>query len=256
LLACVTPEAGAVTADSEIGVSVCGGNVPPSQITITQPLSDSVVNQSVTTFRGTIARASQVEITIDGQYNTTVAIGANDSTFQVDVTIPKGTHTIEMQANAICGGQDSSDSVVVTYQPIEEPTNGDTTPTTIGGDPVSDSQDLTGQAISDNDIVRQIEQLPVVGAAVSVVSDFAVAIGLTGTIASSSSAPVAGVARVGVTVAALTTVVMASSIAPVAAQALPGVSEMFNVTSHRSMLYLGWAIRGAGVLAMALVYFL
>jgi flagellar biosynthesis component FlhA len=45
-------------------------------------------------------------------------------------------------------------------------------------------------------------------------------------------------------------------LAPIAAQTVPGISEMFNVASTRSMLYLGWVIRGLGAFVLVLAYFL
>ena len=242
----------------DIGVSICGDTVPPAMVGITQPVNDSVVNQPVVTFRGTVANTAMIETTIDGQYSSTVSVGPNDGTFEFNLTLAAGTHTIGVKANAVCGGQVATDSVVLTYQPVAAPSGGESTPTVIGEDPAEATADgaVTTEAIPEDSIVRQIERLPLIGAAVSIVSDFASVVGLESTVISGNAPAVAGVARVGVTVAALTSVVMASSLAPVAAQAIPGVSEVFNVSSHRSMIYLGWVIRGIGALAMAFAYFL
>lgn len=254
------PAAAAVSADTQIGAKVCGSNPSGALLDITQPNDDSVVNQTVVTVRGTVASASQIVVELDGSYNSTVAMEANQVAFAIDLALPEGTHTITLRANEVCGGADGVDTVVVTYTPeIDEPSNGETTPTEIEGGGVIINPEITDvetEAIAENDIMRRIEQLPLIGAAVSVVSDFATAIGLENTIVGNNTPAIAGVARVGITVAALTSVVMASTLAPLAVQAVPGVSEVFNVSSHRSMMYLGWIIRGAGVLAMAIVYFL
>jgi hypothetical protein len=249
------PVVPAVAVDSQIGVSVCGANVPPADIDITQPLSDSVVGQSPVTFRGTVANATQIEIDINGQYSGTFALAANSMTFEKDVTLMVGTNTVTMTANAICGGQNASDSAVVTFQPATEPSGGGSTPTELDGSVTLDGSPVEAEVIQDEDIAQVIEQLPIIGAAVSVVSDFAAATGLEATIAGNNTTVVAGTARVALTVAALSSIVMASSVAPLAAQAIPGLSEAFNVHSHRSMLYLGWIVRGVGLVALALAYF-
>lgn len=243
--------------DSQITVSICGSQVPAAQITIDEPLSDSVVSTSALTVRGTVASASQIELQIDEQYVSSLAIGSGQTTFEIDTTLNPGTHTIQAIASGICGGQDATDSIVVTYRPeAEQPSNGDSTSTEVEGGIVVNPEGTKPEEIPQNDVAQAIEAIPVVGPVVNMVSDFATAIGLTNTIAGNNTSPVVGIARVGVTVVAITTVVMAGSIAPVAAQALPGVSELFNVNSHRSMIYFGWVIRGVGALAMALAYFL
>lgn len=249
------PAFNATAVDSEIGVSVCGGSVPPAQIDITQPLSDSVVGQSPVTFRGTVANATQVEISINSQYTATFALAANATTFEQDVTLPVGTNTVAMTANAVCGGQGATDSAVVTFQPATAPSSGESTPTELDGTVTLDGTPVDTAAIKDEEIVQVIERLPIIGAAVSVVADFAVATGLEATISGNNTPVIAGTARVALTVAALSSIVMASSVAPLAAQAIPGLSEMFNVNSHRSMMYLGWVVRGVGLVALALAYF-
>lgn len=242
----------AATNSSDIGVIVCGGAVPAAQIDITEPLSDSVITQADTTFRGTVANATQIDISVDGNYSQTVAVGTSDSSFETDLTLTEGTHTITATANGICGSAPALDSVVVTYQPEAETSGGSSTPTTVtdDGNGVVVGDGLT---LSDDHTATPLDRIPIVGPVVNAVTNFAQAVGLENTV--NTTNVVVGVSRVGITVAALTSVVMASSLAPVAAQRLPGLSQVFNTTSHRSMLYLGWAIRGIGVLAMALVYF-
>jgi hypothetical protein len=252
VLAVVIQAQPAAAVDTEVGVSVCGQNSLGASITITQPNDDSIVNQSVTTFRGTINNTSQIIITVDGAYVSTLAIGSNQTEFATDISLDEGTHTILMTANDICGTQDASDTIVITYQQTVEPSNGGTTPTEV--DQPATNAVNTENTISDKDVFHQIQQIPVIGAAISVVADFVAASGLESTVTNGNV--VSGVSRVGVTVVALTSVVMAGTLAPIAAQAVPGVGEVFNIASNRSMLYLGWVIRGAGILAMAFAYFL
>lgn len=242
----------ALAVDNQIGAVVCGVGSPGASIDITQPTDDSVVNQAVTTFRGTVNNTSQISVEMDGDYVSTVAIGNNQTEFATDISLSEGTHTIVMTANDICGVQDATDSIVITYQPAVEPSNGGTTPTEVDQGP--DTAVQADEVITKDDVYHQIQQIPIIGSAVSMASEFIAATGLESTVTTSNV--VVGVSRVGLTVAALTSVVMASSLAPVAAQTVPGISEMFNVASTRSMLYLGWVIRGAGVLVMAFAYFL
>lgn len=242
----------ALAVDNQIGAVVCGIGSPGASITITQPTDDSVVNQAITTFRGTINNTSQITVEIDGKYVSTVAIGSNQTDFATDISLSEGTHTIVMTANDICGVKDASASIVITYQPAVEPSNGGTTPTELDQPPTDVVK--TDETINEQDVTQQIQQLPIIGAAVNEVGNFVAMTGLASTLSTGNI--VVGVSRVGLTVAALTSVVMASTIAPVAAQTVPGISELFNVASTRSMLYLGWVIRGAGVLVMAFAYFL
>lgn len=255
ILVCTMPTAGAVS--SNVDVAVCGAAVPAAQIDVTEPLSDSVVSNAVSTLRGTVANVTQVDITVDGQYNNSFSLGANEATFEVDITLSEGTHTITLTANAVCGGQTATANVVLTYSPeVTEPSSGGMTPTEIDGTTTLDGVPVEADAINQGDIARRIEQLPLLGAAVSIVSDFATSIGLESTVFGNNTPVATGAARVGLTVAAITMVVLASTLAPMAATSIPGVSEYFNVKSHRSMIYLGWAIRGVGALALALAWFL
>ncbi len=235
--------------DSEIGVVVCGASVPSTQIDITEPVSDSIVSQAVTTFRGTVANATQIEIAVDGNYSQTLAIGATDATFETSLTLTEGTHTVTMTAIGICGSQNTVDTIVLTYHQQGDPSNGDVTPTDLN----------TGVAVTDDPIhpdntPQLLADVPLLAAVMGAMADFARAIGLEATMQKTNVA--VGVSRIGVTVVALTSVVMASSLAPIAAQSLPGLSELFNTASHRSMLYLGWIIRGLGVFVFVLAYFL
>lgn len=242
--------------DTQIGVAVCGDTIPAAAVTIQEPLGDSVVDQPTVTIRGVALNATQVLISIDDQYSVTVALPVTSTSFATDIFLTPGTHTIKTEAFGICGGAPSEDTVVVTYQPAAPPSNGGITPTDIEGTVSLDGVPVDVEEIAQDEETTPLNELPVVGPVVNMVSDFATAIGLSNTIAGNNTSPVVGVARVGVTVAAITTIVMAGSIAPLAAQALPGVSELFNANSHRSMIYFGWVIRGVGAIAMALAYFL
>lgn len=242
----------AMATDNEIGAVVCGTGSSGASLTIDQPKDDSVVNQALTTFRGTINNTSQIVVEIDGKYVSTVAIGSNQTTFATDVSLSQGTHTIMMTANDICGLHDASDSVVITYQPSGEPSSGGTVPTVV--EPAVNAPAPNGEPIPQQDVYHQLQQIPVLGPAVSFIKKIAVSTGLEATVSRGNA--IVGASRVIITTAALTSVVMASTLAPLAIQSVPGVSLLFNVASHNSLLYTGWVIRGLGVLAMAFAYFL
>jgi hypothetical protein len=243
--------------DTNIGVSICGDDSPGASIAISEPNDDSLVSTNMTRFRASVSNASQVEISLDGQYVTTLAIGATQTSLQTDLTLEQGTHTIAMTALDICNGQSATDTVVITYQPAVEPSSGVTTPTEIVSDQSADGVVITTDQLEDEEAsTPEIEQLPIVGPIVNGVTDFTHAIGLNQTLAGSGAPLAVGVARVALTAAAVTSVVMAASLAPLALQAAPGLTEVFHAGSHRSMMYLEWAIRGVGVLAMAIAYFI
>lgn len=243
--------------DTQIGAVVCGADAPGASVSITQPVNDSVLDQPVVKLRGDVSNSAQLEIFINDIQDRTVAIGATQSTFQTDLTLPEGTNTIVVKAGDICGVADDAASITITYAPAAiQPSAGNGTPTTIEGTTTLNGDPVKAEPPEQSNFVRGVRQFPVIGSAIGIISDFAAAVGIQSTVVSGNASVVTGTARIGITVAALTSVVLAGSLAPFAAQAVPGVSEVFNVTSHRSMLYLGWLIRAVGVAAMALAYFL
>ncbi len=257
LLFCVLLSRPLYAVDTPIGAVVCGADAPGASVEISEPLNDSVVNQSVITLRGIVGFSSQVEVFIDGNRDQTLAIGASQTSFNTTVSLTEGSNTIELVANDICNAKNARDSVAITFQPMTQPSNGVSTPTVVeqanGAEP---NGAVPGSQSASDPSARTVEQTPVIGPIIGVIADFASAIGLETTVSGNNTTTLAGTARVGLTVAAITSVVMASSIAPAAAHAIPGLADIFDTSSHRSMLYLGWAIRGVGVLAMALAYFI
>lgn len=242
--------------DTEVGVSVCGADVPAAQITINEPLDDSVVSNGTITFRGTVANATQVEVAVDDEYNNTISVPSGGTSFEVLLTLTPGTHTVTMTANAICGAPSATTSTVITYQPATQPSNGGSTPTEVGSDRPVTGVVIATERIDENAAPQAISRLPIVDAIVNQVKDLATIVGLQATVAEEGTPLAVGAARVGVTVAALAAIVTASSLAPMAAQTIPGLAAVFSVRSHRSMVYLGWIIRGVGVAAMALTFLL
>jgi len=170
--------------DTVINVAVCGTG-SSAQLTIDTPPSDSVVNTPNVQINGQVANATQIDISIDGQYNSTVPLGATQTSYSTTVQLSSGTHTVLLLANDICNNQDATASVVITYQPQSNPGSGGDTPTTvnngsggggggvqIGGQPISGigagggADD--GSDNGDRSTQITLENLPIVGPIVGV----------------------------------------------------------------------------------------
>lgn len=98
---------------------------------IAQPASDSVVVDTLLPLSGTVTQATQIEITIDGQFNGVVPLNAAATSFATTVQLSPGTHTIGLTAVDACQIANATDQVVVTYQ--MPPANGGS----IGGQTVT-----------------------------------------------------------------------------------------------------------------------
>lgn len=117
---------------SVIGATVCTSS---STITITAPVSDSVVTDVSVPIAGTVTQASQIEIQIDGTFDSILPLTIGQTSFSGVVQLTKGTHTITATAVSVCPGANGSASVVVTYEPaVETPSTGGQTGTSTEGD--------------------------------------------------------------------------------------------------------------------------
>lgn len=118
-------------AGSVIGATICGNS---SAIVLIQPTSDSVVTSPTLALQGTVQRASQVEVRVDGVFDNTIPISVGQTAFSGSVALSVGTHTISLTAVNVCPGSNAVTSVVVTYstQP-QEPSSGSEVPTDAGG---------------------------------------------------------------------------------------------------------------------------
>lgn len=181
-----------------INVAVCGVG-SGAQLTIGTPPSDSVVSTPNVQISGQVANATQIDISIDGQYSSTVPLGATQTSYSTTVQLSSGTHTVSLLANDVCNNQDATASVVVTYQPQSTPGSGGDTPTTvdpggggggsgsggggvqIGGQPINGfgaggTGDGSGGGDGDRSAQITLENLPVVGPIVGVGLDVAEAL--------------------------------------------------------------------------------
>lgn len=117
---------------SVIGATVC---TSASTITLTAPVSDSVVTDASVSIAGTVTQASQIEIQIDGTFDSILPLTIGQTSFSGTVQLTKGTHTITATAVSICPGASGSAAVVVTYEPaVETPSTGGQTGTNTEGD--------------------------------------------------------------------------------------------------------------------------
>lgn len=148
----------AVAGTTQISAEICRAPLG-STIQITSPKSDSTVDTATIAMKGTVSDATQITVTIDGNYSETIPLGASDTSFNFNLNLTKGTHTIKLVANDVCQIQNSSDSVIVTFSGASG--NGVDTPTSAGGVLVGVSE-VTPPAGGD-DPYKQIKQSPVIG---------------------------------------------------------------------------------------------
>ncbi|RYF72752.1 MAG: hypothetical protein EOO39_11600 [Cytophagaceae bacterium] len=126
---------------TSVNATICASS---SSVTISQPVSDSVVTEPVLTIRGTVKQASQIEVMIDDVYDGVIPLGDNQAIFESQLQLSPGTHTIRLKAIDYCQTADSVATVVVTYtQPPVSSSVGNQTDTATGD---SQSQGVVIQA--------------------------------------------------------------------------------------------------------------
>ncbi len=113
---------------SNVYVMLCGDAVGAS-VSIATPVGDSVVSQPTLVLSGSVADASQIDVKVDGVYSSTIPLSMNQTTYSAPITLGSGTHTILLTANDICGIQDATAQIVVTYTSNTTPTTGEDIPT-------------------------------------------------------------------------------------------------------------------------------
>ena len=116
---------------TQVNVTICTDS---SSIQLTSPVSDSVVTQPVVPLTGTVQQASQIEVTVDGQFDGTIQLATGQTQFTGQVELSVGTHTIGLTAVNICSGTNMSTSAVITYDaPLATPSTGENTNTVVEG---------------------------------------------------------------------------------------------------------------------------
>lgn len=114
---------------------------PSSTITITSPVSDSMVANPNISLEGAVSQSNQIEVYVDNAFDHTIPTTPGQTSYSGSVQLTEGTHTIKVVAiNACTTGGDGEAQAVVTYrQPPTAPggTDGETssgadTPTEAG----------------------------------------------------------------------------------------------------------------------------
>lgn len=131
---------GSVTAESIVQAIVCREG---ATLSIMQPASDSVVIETTLPINGMVTQATQIEITIDGQFNGVVPLNAAATNFATTVQLSAGTHTVRLTAIDACQIANASDQVVITYE--APPTSGGS----VGGETATDVPAGGGVVIGD-----------------------------------------------------------------------------------------------------------
>jgi len=98
-----------------VGVVLCNGN---STITISQPESDTIVTESDLAIKGAVTQATQIEVMLDNVFDSVVPLNLGQTTYETNVHLTHGTHTIKLTAIDACeSGQDTSTTLIITYTP-------------------------------------------------------------------------------------------------------------------------------------------
>jgi len=119
-------------AQSNVQVVICHGT-QPATLSIVRPKSDSVVSEPELVVSGTVSQSNQLEIYIDGAFNSVESLPAETSTYTTSAQLSAGTHTIKLVAVDACQVENASLELVITYQPISTPSSGSQVPTNVQG---------------------------------------------------------------------------------------------------------------------------
>lgn len=136
-----------------ISAQVCDNT--GSTVSITNPKNDSVVNQSTIEVKGKVANATQLSVTVDGNFSQTIPIGSTQKSYSFKLTLSEGTHTVHVEANDVCGISNGTSQIVVTFETNAGPSTGGETPTTaggvlVGGEPIETKDEDVYQKIKNN----------------------------------------------------------------------------------------------------------
>lgn len=142
-------EAQTTAGGTTIGATVCAET---SQVTLTVPISDSVVTDPTVVLEGTVEQASQIEIKVDDVFDSIIPLNIGQNTFTGSVQLDAGTHTIKVTAVNSCAGINATATAVVTYTPPPHtPSTGEATSTTIGDSGVTSASGEQLQEVAQDD---------------------------------------------------------------------------------------------------------
>lgn len=126
---------------TQIDVLLCETS---STVTLSTPVSDSIVTTPTVDVAGAVSQANQLEVYVDNVLDHIIPLTPSQTSFTGSVQLTAGTHTIKVVAIDACAGTNGSAQAVVTYQPPEEPitppggSTGSETPTEAGGVQIGD----------------------------------------------------------------------------------------------------------------------
>jgi len=143
-----------------IGATVCAAS---STITLNTPASDSVVTSPTIELSGNVTQASQVEVEIDGSFDSSIQLSLGQTTYSGSVQVSPGTHTIKVTAISVCPSTNGTASSVVTFAvPPQTPSTGTSTSTNVGGGVTVDSMATVNHAGTDNNggLLQQVVVVP------------------------------------------------------------------------------------------------
>ncbi len=101
--------------DSTVGAYLCDTTTGPV-LTISQPISDTVVNTPNITLSGTVENATQIDIYVNESYSHSIALGF-DGGLSTTVGLMQGTNTIRVEASFSCNNTSAQTQIVVDYVP-------------------------------------------------------------------------------------------------------------------------------------------
>ncbi len=118
-----------------------------SYISVTAPPSDSTVTVGDVRIEGQVGQSSQIDVSVDGAYDHSLALAPGSQTFLTEVRLAQGTHTVRLTALDSCQKKNNWAELVLTYQPAAgQPVSpGQTTPTSLPGLLVNPGQPIINQ---------------------------------------------------------------------------------------------------------------
>jgi len=106
---------------STIRAELCDSS--PPDLSISQPLSDSIVDQPTVTVAGSAVRTSQIDYFVNNQYSSSTVVDDSD-TFSSPISLTRGTNTVRLHAIYSCNNTTSDSIIVVSYEPSSVPSDG------------------------------------------------------------------------------------------------------------------------------------
>lgn len=115
---------------TQVTATLCDATSGPDLI-INSPSVGYVVSEPTIHLQGTAIRTSQIDISLNGNYSSTIAIGS-DEVLNTDVSLVPGENTITLDASYSCNHTSQTTTLLATYNLAVVP-NTDTTPPVIAG---------------------------------------------------------------------------------------------------------------------------